>query len=258
MDKFLIDPPENITIDKVTVPQAESVESDSAESAIPTGPPPVQEEREPVQEETEPVQEEIEPVQEEREPVQEEIEPVQEEIEPVQPLQTEEISIDDITVPQETGYVETGPPPASSVIKDYLLPIYEPAKEPVDESLTGETLFPVTKEPIEEPVRFSLTRWILWILILVLFIVLVLYYSIKYAMNESGYLIKKNAKGYKISLDEMTSDVKKWLRGWVEGIQEWNENLSSKTNQFFFRQHVDKGTFKATKYKIPKNLIPKA
>jgi len=241
MDKFLIDPPENITIDKVTVPQAESVES-----TIPTGPPPVQEEIEPVQEEIEPVQEEIEPVQEEIEPVQEEIEPVQ-----------EEISIDDITVPQETGYVETGPPPASSVIKDYLLPIYEPAKEPVDESLTGETLFPVTKEPIEEPVRFSLTRWILWILILVLFIVLVLYYSIKYAMNESGYLIKKNAKGYKISLDEMTSDVKKWLRGWVEGIQEWNENLSSKTNQFFFRQHVDKGTFKATKYKIPKNLIPK-
>jgi len=234
MDKFLIDPPENITIDKVTVPQSES-----AESTIPTGPPPVQEEIEPVQEEIEPVQEEIEPVQEEREPVQ------------------EEISIDDITVPQETGYVETGPPPASSVIKDYLLPVYEPAKEPVDESITGETLFPVTKEPIEEPVRFSLTRWILWILILVLFIVLVLYYSIKYAMNESGYLIKKNAKGYKISLDEMTSDVKKWLRGWVEGIQEWNENLSSKTNQFFFRQHVDKGTFKATKYKIPKNLIPK-
>ena len=228
MDKFLIDPPENITIDKVTVPQAESAES---ESTIPTGPPPDQEEPEPDQEE---------PDQEEREPVQ------------------EEISIDDITVPQETGYVETGPPPSSSVIKDYLLPIYEPVNEPVDESLTGETLFPVTKEPIEEPVRFSLTRWILWILILVLFIVITVYYSIKYAMNESGYLIKKNAKGYKISLDEMTSDVKKWLRGWVEGIQEWNENLSSKTNQFFFRQHVDKGTFKATKYKIPKNLIPKA
>jgi uncharacterized protein YxeA len=249
MDKFLIDPPENITIDKVTVPQAESAESESAEyeSTIPTGPPPVQEEIEPIQEEIEPIQEEIEPVQDEIEPVQDEIEPIQ-----------EEISIDDITVPQETGYVETGPPPpASSVIKDYLLPIYEPAKEPVDESLTGETLFPVTKEPIEEPVRFSLTRWILWILILVFFIVIAVYYSIKYAMNESGYLIKKNAKGYKISLDEMTSDVKKWLRGWVEGIQEWNENLSSKTNQFFFRQHVDKGTFKATKYKIPKNLIPK-
>ena len=242
MDKFLIDPPENITIDKVTVPQSDSAES---KSAIPTGPPPVQEEPEPDQEEPEPDQEEPE---------------------------QEEISIDDITVPQETGYVETGPPPSSSVIKDsssvikdsssvikdYLLPIYEPANEPVDESLTGETLFPVTKEPIEEPVRFSLTRWILWILILVFFIVITVYYSIKYAMNESGYLIKKNAKGYKISLDEMTSDVKKWLRGWVEGIQEWNENLSSKTNQFFFRQHVDKGTFKATKYKIPKNLIPKA
>lgn len=122
-------------------------------------------------------------------------------------------------------------------------------------TLTGESLLPITTESIEAPVQFSLTRWILWILILVLFIVLALYYAIKYALNESGYLIKKNAKGYKISLEEMKSDMKKWLRSWIEGIQEWNENLSNKTNQFFFRQHVKNGTFKTTKYKIPKNLI---
>jgi uncharacterized protein YxeA len=212
MDKFLIDPPDNITIDKVVVPQ----ENETIEY---TGP---------------------------------------------SPLQPEPISIEDISVPQETSYVETGPP--SSVIKESIEeePIIEsidfkilssPSEEPIDKSLTGETLFPVIKESIEEPVKFSLFRWILWILILVLFIVLALYYAIKYALNESGYIIKKNAKEYKVSLDEMKSDIKNWLRGWVEGIQDWNENLASKTNQFFFRQHVDKGTFKSTKYKIPKNLI---
>lgn len=205
MDKFLIDPPDNITIDKVVVPQ----ENETVES---TGPPPP-------------------------------------------PLQREPISLDELSVPQETG------PPASVIKESIQEPIYGsidlmgPSEEPIDESLTGESLFPVTKEPIEEPVKFSLTRWILWILILVLFIVLALYYAIKYALNESGYIIKKNAKGYKVSLEEMKSDLKNWLRGGVEGIQDWNENLSSKTNQFFFRQHLDKGTFKSTKYKIPKNLI---
>ena len=181
---------------------------------------------------------------------------------PPPPVETPSLPVESIkSIPQESSTVETGPP--ESVIKDYIdepisltiLPSSEPEEPVVDDSLTGETLLPLENAFVEEPVKFSWTRWIIWILILVVFIVLVVYYGIKYALNESGYLIKKNAKGYKVSLDEMKSDVKNWLRGWIEGIQEWNENLASKTNQFFFRQHVDKGTFKATKYKIPKNLI---
>ena len=231
MDKFLIDPPDdNITIDKVTVPEEK-------ESVVPTGPP---------------VVETPSPVVETPSPV----------VEPVEP-----ITIENTSIPQESSDVETGPP--VPVIKDSIdepisltmLSTPSESEEPVDESLTGEKLLPLENAFVEEPVRFSWTRWILWILILVVFIVLVVYYTIKYALNESGYLIKKNAKGYKISLEELKSDVKDWLRGWVEGIRDWNENIGSKTNQFFFRQHVDKGTFKATKYKIPKNLIsptPKA
>ena len=177
------------------------------------------------------------------------------------PSPVESITIENTSIPHESSNVETGPP--TSVIKNSMYkPIHltilsssSESEEPADESLTGETLFPLENAFVEEPVKFSWTRWILWILILVLFIVLSIYYAIKYALNESGYIIKKNAKGYKVSLEELTSDVKGWLRGWVEGIRDWNENLGSKTNQFFFRQHVDKGTFKATKYKIPKNLI---
>jgi uncharacterized protein YxeA len=180
-------------------------------------------------------------------------------VEPTPPV--EPITVENTSIPQESSMVETGPP--ESVIKDYIaepislsiLPSTEPEEPIVDESLTGETLLPLENAFVEEPVKFSWSRWILWIIILIVFIVIAGYYTIKYALNESGYLIKKNAKGYKVSLEELQSDVKGWLRGWVEGIREWNENLGSKTNQFFFRQHVDKGTFKATKYKIPKNLI---
>ena len=231
MDKFLIDPPDdNITIDKVTVPEEK-------ESVVPTGPPVVETPSPPVETPSP-------------------VEPPSPVVEPVEP-----ITIENTSIPQESSDVETGPP--APVIKDSIdepisltmLSTPSESEEPVDESLTGEKLLPLENAFVEEPVRFSWTRWILWILILVVFIVLVVYYTIKYALNESGYLIKKNAKGYKISLEELKSDVKDWLRGWVEGIRDWNENIGSKTNQFFFRQHVDKGTFKATKYKIPKNLI---
>jgi hypothetical protein len=203
MDKFLIDPPDDITIENVIVPKEYNM------ADIPTGPPPT-------------------PIQE-KEPLIERPEP---------------LSVENISVPEETG-------PPASVIKDSIEPIR-------DSSLTGETLLPIQNAVVEEPVKFSWTRWILWILVLVLFIVLSLYYSIKYALYRSGYLIKKNAKGYKISLEELKTDIQDWLTKWVEGIRDWNENLTGKTNQFFFRQHVDKGTFKATKYKIPKNLIPNA
>ena len=226
MDKFLIDPPDNdITIDNVTVPEEN-------ETVIPTGPPPPPVETPP----------------------------------PTPPV--EPITVENTSIPQESSTVETGPP--EYVIKDSIAePIslsilpssLEPEEPVVDDSLTGENLLPIKNAFVEEPVKFSWFRWILWIIILVVFIVLVVYYGIKYALNESGYLIKKNAKGYKVSLEELQSDVKNWLRGWFEGIRDWNENLGSKTNQFFFRQHVDKGTFKATKYKIPKNLVhttPKA
>jgi len=217
MDKFLIDPPDdNITIDNLTVPQENQY-------AIPTGPPPIET--------------------------------------PPPPVEAIPATVENTSIPQESSTVETGPPEyvtKNSIAEPMGLSILsppEPEEPVVDESLTGENLLPLENAFVEEPVKFSWFRWILLILILVVFIILVVYYGIKYALNESGYLIKKNAKGYKVSLEEMKSDVKNWLRRWIEGIQEWNENLASKTNQFFFRQHVDKGTFKATKYKIPKNLI---
>lgn len=70
-------------------------------------------------------------------------------------------------------------------------------------------------------------------------------------MNESNYIIKINANKFQVSLDEMKEDVKNWLLSW----RDWNENMYDKMNQFFFRQHIQKGTFKVKKYKIPKYLI---
>jgi uncharacterized protein YxeA len=99
-------------------------------------------------------------------------------------------------------------------------------------------------EDIIEGPMFSFTTLFWWLLVVILFIIFMIYYLIKYTANESNYIIKKNASGFKLSLDELTQDVKDFLRRWIEWFQSWNENISDKSRQFFFRQHVEDNTFK--------------
>jgi hypothetical protein len=96
----------------------------------------------------------------------------------------------------------------------------------------------------KENSMFSYTTIIMWGSILLLFIIFTIYYSIKYKANESNYIIKGNATSFKISLDEIKEDFKDFLRRWIEWFQSWNENISEKSKQFFFRQHVEDNTFK--------------
>jgi hypothetical protein len=99
-------------------------------------------------------------------------------------------------------------------------------------------------EVAPEP-TYSLRTWLIWVLTLFVFIAFSIYYIGKYAINESNYVIKKNAGKFKVSFADIKAD-----------IESWNENLYNKINQFFFRQHVDNGVFKMTKYRIPKMLVP--
>jgi len=96
---------------------------------------------------------------------------------------------------------------------------------------------------------FSSTTIIIWIFILFGFVFFMIYYSFKYTTNESNYIIKGNAKSFKLSLDEIKEDVKDFLRRWIEWFQSWNENISDKSRQFFFRQHVENNTFKSKRTK---------
>jgi hypothetical protein len=113
-------------------------------------------------------------------------------------------------------------------------------------------------QPVEtvETTKYSWRTWLIFVLTLFVFVIFAIYYAAKFILNESKYIIKKNAKTYKVSFDEIKEDVKTFLRTRIESIQEWNEDLYSKINQFFFRQHVENGVFKVTKYKIPKWRLP--
>jgi hypothetical protein len=201
MDKFLIDPPENIT-EKLTIPIEDN-------SDIPTGPPTLQPVSNPV------------------------LQPVSNPV--LQPVS------DPVLQPVSDPVLQPVSDPVLQPVSD---PVLQPVSDPVSE---------VVIEPVLQ--RTNWTFWFWWIFIFVTFLIITLYYGLKYTLYESKFILKKNASTYQISLDEMKEDIKHYLRTWIEWFQDLNENINDKTNQYFFKQHVQNGAFKVKKYKIPKYLI---
>jgi len=173
---------------------------------------------------------------------------------------------EELTVPIEDNTdIPTGPPILQEAVSDPVVqPVVQPVSDPVVQPVSDPVLQPVSdpvsdsvSEVVIEPVlqKINWTTWFWWIFIFVTFLIITLYYSIKYTLYESKFIVKKNASTYQISLDEIKEDIKTSLRTWIEWFQDLNENINDKTNQYFFQQHVQNGAFKVKKYKIPKYLI---
>lgn len=107
-------------------------------------------------------------------------------------------------------------------------------------------------EPVEEPPSY---RFII-IIGLIIFIGYAIYYAVKTMYNKKNYLIKKNANTLDVTLEELKTDIKNYLKETYEKFVDWKENLKTKINKYFFKKHLDNGAFKATKYKAT-NLLSK-
>ena len=105
-------------------------------------------------------------------------------------------------------------------------------------------------EPVEEPPSYRFIT----IIGLIIFIGYAIYYAVKTMYNKKNYLIKKNATPLDVTLEELKTDIKNYLKETYEKFVDWNENLKTKTNKYFFKKHLDNGAFKATKYKAT-NLL---
>ena len=152
--------------------------------------------------------------------------------EPLQQITKESTTVQ----PEETENIETGPPP-----------------EVITEELESEkdTVMTFTEIPITEPVKQTWFSFLWWGCILLVFILLSMYYAFKMYANKQNYIIKINVDTFQLTLDNMREDIQDWLLSW----RDWKEDMSDYISQFLFRQHVQNGTFKVKKYKIPKNLI---
>ena len=125
--------------------------------------------------------------------------------------------------------------------------ISTPIEEPPTEDIPMKDIPTIPLEtPTNEfiqPEPIYRRSWILWIFILLGILAFYFYYTAKYTANESNYLIKSNAKTFKISLNEFKEDLKAWFLGWKTWGESFNNNLYDKSSQFFFRQHLENGAF---------------
>lgn len=89
---------------------------------------------------------------------------------------------------------------------------------------------------------------------LLLLVVYTIYHVLKYMKNEKNYLIKTNANNIDITLDELKNDVKNFIKEKYEYFIDLKENGKRYINKYIFKNHIENGAFKATKYKAT-NLL---
>ena len=219
MDKFMIDPPDNITIDQLRVEQVDP------EIPPEMGPPISPSTMSSSMSSIAPSEQLV----------------IKDSFIPSSITPTEQLVIKDSFIPSST--IETKGP-VGKFITESLTPTMDPLPTAPEVNPDVKKAFVESVEVVPEP-TYSLRTWLIWVLTLFVFIAFSIYYIGKYAINESNYVIKKNAGKFKVSFADIKAD-----------IESWNENLYDKINQFFFRQHVDNGVFKMTKYRIPKMLVP--
>jgi len=113
---------------------------------------------------------------------------------------------------------------------------------------------PLKENPLKESEEGSMFQFIPIVSFLFIFVGFGLYYAVKYNHNENNYLIKKNAKKFDITLDELKTDIKNAMKEKYEEFIDWKERLRTNTKKYIFNKHLENGAFKTTKYKAT-NLL---
>lgn len=138
------------------------------------------------------------------------------------------------------------------------LPIKPLAESPIKPFVEPFTENSQMIEPIiieqKNTLQESMFKFISIVLFLFIFVGFGIYYAVKYNNNENNYLIKKNAKKFDITLDELKTDIKNAIKEKYERFIDWKERLRTNTKKYIFNKHLENGAFKTTKYKAT-NLL---
>jgi hypothetical protein len=138
------------------------------------------------------------------------------------------------------------------------LPIKPLAESPIKPFVEPFTENSQMIEPIiieqKNTLQESMFKFISIVLFLFIFVGFGIYYAVKYNHNENNYLIKKNAKKFDITLDELKTDIKNAIKEKYERFIDWKERLRTNTKKYIFNKHLENGAFKTTKYKAT-NLL---
>ena len=146
--------------------------------------------------------------------------------------------------------------------KPKYLPLYEPMEPPVLPSKYPYSIPPSTTLPTSTPTNlsnvssaipkksFSYTV-IIGIVVLVCFVFYAIYYNYKSDKNNKNHILPNYTKHYKVSLDEMKDDAKKFIKNTVDTLSSYRDYIQNFTGKYFSGMHIEKGTLKTSSPKKP-------
>ena len=157
--------------------------------------------------------------------------------------------------------------------KPKYLPLYEktilPSKSIIipTPTITTNTSFP---EPIKtEPIKTEIIEttnipkksflsslsynMIIGIVVLVCFVFYTIYYNYKSDKNKKNYILPIYTKQYKVTLDEMKDDAKKFIKNTVDTLSSYKDYIMNLSRQYFYGMQIEKGTLRTSAPKKPQS-----
>jgi hypothetical protein len=153
--------------------------------------------------------------------------------------------------------------------KPKYLPLYEPrpsllpAKYP--EIIPSETSTPVSLpvelNPIPSPLPIPKKSFsysvIIGMVALVCFVFFAIYYNYKSDKNRKNHILPIYTKNYKVSLDELKDDAKKFIKNTVDTVSSYRDYIQNLGGKYFSNTYIEKGTLRTSAPTIPPKPTPK-
>jgi hypothetical protein len=156
--------------------------------------------------------------------------------------------------------------------KPKYLPLYEPIEPPLLPAKYTESITPVSPTmPISVPIpvpadiiedsaipkkSFSYMV-IIGIVSLVFFVFYAIYYTYKSNQNRKNHILPMYIKNYKVSLDEMKDDSKKFIKSTVDTLISYRDYIQNLSRKYFYGMRVEKGTLRTSAPRPAATTIPK-
>ena len=98
---------------------------------------------------------------------------------------------------------------------------------------------------------------IIGIVVLLCFVFFAIYYNYKSDKNRKNNIVPIYAKNYKVSLDEMKEDAKKFIKNTVNTVSSYKDYIQNLGGKYFSSTYIEKGTLRTSAPTIPPKPTPK-
>lgn len=160
--------------------------------------------------------------------------------------------------------------------KPKYLPLYEPMGRPMlpakypeiissDTSAPSIPSTPIPVVPMSESTSLPIPKKsfsfsysiIIGIIVLLCFVFFTIYHNYKSDKNRKNNIVPIYAKNYKVSLDEIKEDAKKFIKNTVDTVSSYKDYIQNLGGKYFSSTYIEKRTLRTSAPTIPPKPTPK-